>query len=152
MFKTMNQWISIILFLFATGYLILTYQLPSYAYTEVDADMVPTALGFLLIFLSILLFFSKDSETKEQKARRNIPKKDIAVLVTVGAFIFIYIMLLEFLGFVIITGLFIFFCSWFLGYKKHMTNIVVSILFPIFLYTVFSLLLDINLPKGILPF
>lgn len=152
MFKTINQRISIVLFLFATVYLILSYQLPSFAYTEVDADMVPTALGFLLIFLSVLLFFSKDSETEAQKARRNIPKKDIAVLLAVGAGIFLYIMLLEILGFVIVTGLFIFFCSWFLGYKKHITNAVVSVLFPVFMYVVFSMLLNISLPKGILPF
>jgi putative tricarboxylic transport membrane protein len=152
MFKTINQRISLVLFFIAIVYLILTYQLPSYAYTEVDADMIPTALGWILIFLSILLFFSKDSETEAQKARRNIPKKDIAVLLTVGAFIFVYIMLLEILGFIIITALFIYFCSWFLGYQKHFTNIAVSILFPLFMYIVFTMLLNISLPKGLLPF
>ncbi|MGO4889225.1 tripartite tricarboxylate transporter TctB family protein [Anaerobacillus sp. MEB173] len=152
MLKTMNQRVSIVLLLIAIVYLILSYQLPSYAYTEVDADMIPKALGWLLIFLSVLLFLAKDSETEEQKARRKIPKKDIGVLLTVAGFIFVYIMLLEFLGFVIITALFIFFCSWFLGYKQHVTNMIVSVVFPVFMYTVFTMLLKISLPQGILPF
>ncbi|MDC3412015.1 tripartite tricarboxylate transporter TctB family protein [Aquibacillus sp. 3ASR75-11] len=152
MLKTINQKISIVLILLAIGYLIMSYRLPSYPYTPVDADVVPKGLGWLLIILSIFLFFSKNTETKEQRARRNIPKKEFAVLGAVFLFIFLYIWLLEIVGFVIMTGVFIFFCSWFLGYKKYKTNIIVSVLFPFFMYVTFSYFLKISLPQGILPF
>ncbi|MBP1970733.1 putative tricarboxylic transport membrane protein [Virgibacillus natechei] len=152
MLKTLNQRISIVLFIIAVGYLVLTFQLPSYGYTSVDADVIPMVLGWLLAVLAVCLFFSKDSETEEQKARRDIPKKDLGVLIAVFAFIFVYIMFLELLGFVVVTGLFIFFCSWFLGYRKHITNLIVSILFPLLMYITFTELLKINLPQGILPF
>lgn len=152
MLKTVNQKVSLVLLAIGVTYLILAYQIPSYPYTEVDADTIPKILGYLLIFLSILLFLSKDSETEEQKDRRKIPKKEVGMLLGVVGFILLYIMLLEMLGFIIITALFIYFCSWFLGYTKHITNGLVSILFPLILYLMFTELLKMNLPSGILPF
>lgn len=152
MFKAINQRISLFLFLLAAGYLILSYQLPSYPYTSVDADVIPKGLGWILLVLSIFLFFSKDTETTEQKERRNIPKKELAVLASVFAFIFLYIWLLEMIGFVIVTALFIYFTSWFLGYKRYVSNVMVSVLFPIVMYVIFTFLLKINLPQGIMPF
>lgn len=151
MLKTINQRIALVLFLLAVGYLILSYKLPSFPYTPVDADVIPKGLGWLLIALSIGLYFSKDSETEEQKARRNIPKKEIFVIIAVFAMVFIYITLFEFVGFIVMTAIFIFFCSWFLGYKKHITNIIVSICFSFFMYSIFVYLLEIKLPQGILP-
>ncbi|MUK90159.1 tripartite tricarboxylate transporter TctB family protein [Ornithinibacillus sp. L9] len=152
MLKTLNQKVSLVLLAIAAGYLLLSYQLPSYPYAIVDADVLPKGLGYLLVILVIALFFTKDSETEEQKARRNIPKKDILALLAVFAFVFFYIFLLEILGFVLTTALFIFFCSWFLGYKKHLTNIIVAVLFPLFMYFTFTEFLQISLPQGILPF
>lgn len=69
MLKTMNQRLSVILLIIAVGYLVLTYQLPSYGYTQVDADVIPSVLGWVLIALAIGLFFTKDSETEEQKRK-----------------------------------------------------------------------------------
>ncbi|WP_068673168.1 tripartite tricarboxylate transporter TctB family protein [Oceanobacillus sp. Castelsardo] len=152
MFKTVNQRVSIVLLLIAALYLIIAYQIPSYPYTEVDADVIPKTLGWLLVLLSASLFFLKDSDSEEQKERRKIPKKEIGVLLVVAGFILVYIALLEIIGFVLVTGLFIFFCSWFLGYKKYITNAIVSILFPIIMYLMFTELLKLSLPSGILPF
>ncbi|SDQ23937.1 putative tricarboxylic transport membrane protein [Virgibacillus subterraneus] len=152
MLKTMNQKVSIVLILVGIGYLYMTSNLPSYPYSPVDADVIPTGLGWLLVGLAVLLYFTKDSETKEQKARRDIPKKDIGALLAVFIFIFFYILLLEVLGFIVSTAVFIFFSSWFLGYEKFKTNIIVSILFPLFIYLTFTQFLKISLPEGILPF
>lgn len=150
--KSINNWVSLILLVIAAVYLILSYQLPAYAYTEVDADVIPKALGWLLVFLAILLFFSKDNETEEQRQRRNIPKKETGMLLGIGGLIFIYISLLEIVGFIVISTLFIFLCSLFLGYKSHIVNGVVSIAFSGFIYIIFNTLLQISLPSGILPF
>ncbi|WP_342387918.1 tripartite tricarboxylate transporter TctB family protein [Salinicoccus bachuensis] len=152
MLGTMNRKISLILLALAAFYLIMTYNLPSYTYTEIDADMVPKGLGWLLVFFSVVLFFIKDSETEEQRERRNIPKKEIITLLAVTGMILLYIFLLEILGFVAVTALFVFFCSWFLGYKKFITNAIVSIVFPVVLYMLFTQFLRIELPQGILPF
>ncbi|WP_284139175.1 MULTISPECIES: tripartite tricarboxylate transporter TctB family protein [unclassified Virgibacillus] len=152
MLKSINQKISIVLIVVAVGYLLLAFQLPSFPYSPVDADVLPKGLGVLLILLAIGLYFSKDTETEAEKEQRRIPKKDIAALLVVFVFVFLYIFCLEWLGFVLSTAIFIFFCSLYLGYKKHMTNALVAILFPLFMYVTFTELLKISLPQGILPF
>lgn len=152
MLKTMNQKISIFLILFAAGYLYLSYNLKKYPYVPVDSDFVPKVLGYLLIALAIFLFFDKSSETEEEKEKRQVPKKEILVLLAVGGMIFFYIFLLEIIGFVLSSFLFIFGCSWFLGYRKLKTAILVAVLFPLIMYLSFNYLLQIRLPQGLLPF
>ncbi|MCM3740885.1 tripartite tricarboxylate transporter TctB family protein [Oceanobacillus luteolus] len=152
MLKTLNQKVSLVLFAIALLYLIYAYQIPSFPYTVVDADVIPKVLGYLLLILSVFLFFIKDEESEEQKARRNIPKKEVGMLLGVGGLIILYIIFLEILGFVFVTALFIFLCSRFLGYKNYLANVLVSIILPVSLYLMFTQLLRISLPSGILPF
>ncbi len=152
MLKNVNQRIAIVLALISIIYLILSYQLPTYPYIPVDADAIPKALGWLLLVLSVGLFFSKDRDSEEQKARRRIPKKDVISLLVVFVLVFLYITLFEALGFILTTILFVFTCTWYLGYKKHLVNAIVSIVFPVALYSIFVYLLQIRLPAGILPF
>lgn len=152
MLKNVNQRIAIVLALISIIYLILSYQLPTYPYIPVDADAFPKALGWLLLVLSVGLFFSKDRDSEEQKARRRIPKKDVISLLVVFVLVFLYITLFEALGFILTTILFVFTCTWYLGYKKHLVNAIVSIVFPVALYSIFVYLLQIRLPAGILPF
>lgn len=150
--KTLNQKVSIFLILFAAGYLYLSYNLKEYPYVPVDSDFVPKILGYLLIILAIFLFFDKSSETEEEKDKRQVPKKEMLVLLAVGGMIFLYIFLLEIIGFVLSSMLFIFACSWFLGYRKLVTTILVAVLFPLIMYLSFNYLLQIRLPQGVLPF
>ena len=148
MLNTTNKKSAVVLFIFSIIYLIASFQLPSYAYVPVDSDMVPIGLGVLLLFLSIALFFIRD-EKSGKKAK--LPKEDLLAILSVVGFILLYIFLLEIIGFILITALFIFFCSWFLGFKKYMTNLIVSIILPFAIYYLFEAL-QIQLPQGILPF
>lgn len=151
MLTTMNRRIGLLLFVIASVYLYLSFQLPNYPYAPVDADVIPKGLGILMLILSVALFFSRAIETEMEKAKRNIPKKELLVLLAVFAMIFLYILLFEIIGFIVMTAVFIFFCSWFLGYEKWKTNIIVSILFPLGMYIIFVFALGISLPSGILP-
>ncbi|WP_338046062.1 tripartite tricarboxylate transporter TctB family protein [Planococcus versutus] len=147
----MNQRIGFLLFLIAAVYLYFSFQLPNYPYTPVDADVIPKGLGVLMLILSVALYFSRAKETAEEKKKRDIPTRELLVIAAVFAMIFVYILLFEAIGFVVMTALFIFFSSWFLGYQKWKVNILVSLLFPIVLYVIFVNALGISLPSGILP-
>lgn len=149
--STMNQRIGFLLFIIAAAYLYLSYQLPNYPYTPVDADVIPKGLGILMLVLSVALYFSRAKETEAEKKKRDIPARELLVIAAVFAMIFVYIVLFETIGFVVMTALFIFFSSWFLGYKKWKVNVMVSLLFPIVLYAIFVNALGISLPSGILP-
>lgn len=150
--KPINRILGVVLAGFAGLYLFFSYQIQSYPYALVDADVVPKGLGFLLLLLSVLLFLQKKEETEQEKQKRSIPKKELYILLGVAAFILIYIFLLEIVGFVIMTSLFVFICSSFLGYKKYKTSALVAIIFSLLLYFLFNYLLLIHLPPGVLPF
>ncbi|SDI50103.1 tripartite tricarboxylate transporter TctB family protein [Alteribacillus bidgolensis] len=152
MLKPVNRKISLLLIALAIFYLYLAYQLPSFANSVINASTMPKILGFGLIALSLFLFFIPDQETKEDKKKRHIPKADLIKIAGVVLMILAYIFFLERLGFILVSFLFIFFCSYFLGYTKHSINLLVSILFPALLYSVFTMLLGISLPSGIIPF
>ncbi|MBT2218461.1 tripartite tricarboxylate transporter TctB family protein [Virgibacillus dakarensis] len=149
MFQTMNKKVSIILILIAIFYLVLSFRLPAYAYVPIDSDIVPIGLGVILLLLSGILYFIKDQEQQENK--EHIPKSELPVILGVICFIILYIALLEVIGFIIMTVLFLFLCSWFLGYKKHTVNAIVSIILPTLIFLLFDKLLQIQLPMGILP-
>ncbi|MBS8266170.1 tripartite tricarboxylate transporter TctB family protein [Mesobacillus boroniphilus] len=146
-----NQKVAVILAILAGFYLLLSYNLPKYPNAIIDADVVPKGLGFLLLFFAVILYLDKKEETEAEKLKRTITKENVMLLLAVLAFILIYIFLLEIIGFLIMTALFIFGCSLFLGYRKHVTNAIVSVVFSLVIYGLFNYLLKINLPAGIIP-
>jgi putative tricarboxylic transport membrane protein len=150
MFGTMNKKVSVVLILLGIIYLILSFRLPEYAYVPIDSDLVPIGLGFLLIILAGVLYVTKDQEKQEDKER--ISKKELPIVLGVIGFIVLFILLLEIIGFILVSVVFLFFCSMFLGYKKHLINGIVSLVIPILIYLLFDSFLQIQLPSGILPF
>lgn len=149
MLNTLNKKLAFFLALLSILYLALSFSLPAYPYVPVDSDAVPIVLGFILLFLSFLLYFHKEAQ-KEEKNR--LPKGEMKVLFIVLGFILLYIIVLEIIGFILTSFLFIYFNSRFLGYKKWLTNLIVSLAIPLFIYLLFDIFLQIQLPQGILSF
>ena len=149
---SVNKGISLVLIVVSLLYLVSAYQLPEYIFVPVDADLVPKLLGYALLILSVIFFFAKDPDTEEQKAKRHIKRDDLFMLLGVLALILIYITVLEVIGFVIMTALFIVCCSRLLGFKKWSTLITTAIIFAVGSYSLFNYALAIRLPSGILPF
>jgi len=147
-FKSANKKIAVFLAILAFSYIIASIRLPAYPYVPVDSDAVPISLGFILLILSILLFFVKDNHQRDKK----LPKKEIAVILIALGFVLVYIMLFEIVGFVIATALFILTTSRFLGYRNWLSNVIVSISVPLVIYLLFTQFLKIQLPQGLLPF
>nr|MDH3155015.1 hypothetical protein [Bacillus licheniformis] len=57
-----NRAVSVIILAVATIYLALSFNLDSYPYAVIDADVFPKSLGILLLILGIFLFFEKDQK------------------------------------------------------------------------------------------
>lgn len=144
---SLNKKISIILFILSIAYIIGGFLLPEYPYVPIDSNFFPLLLGFLLLFLSILLFFTKDPEG----VSLSIKKSDLLMILGVASLILLYIFFLESLGFLVVTALFLFSCSFLLGYRQHIINVIVAVFFPLTIYLIFTRLLMISLPSGILP-
>ncbi|MFK3960686.1 tripartite tricarboxylate transporter TctB family protein [Pseudalkalibacillus hwajinpoensis] len=149
MLASVERKVAIVLLLISILYLFLSFQLPTFPYAIVDADALPKGLGFLLAALSILLFILNPTEDRKKS---DIKKDEVLMLLVVAALIFVYILLFELLGFVVVTILFLLVTSRILGYTKWKTLIAVSIGFTLVLYFSFNYLLQIYLPQGLLPF
>ena len=149
---TVNKGLSLVLMILAVAYLIMAFNLPEYAFVPVDADLIPKLLGFCLLILSICFFFTKDVDTEEQKSKRVIKKKEAGMLLGVMALVLLYITVLEVVGFVIMTAVFIIVCTRFLGYKNWIATIMTAVIFSGSAYALFNYGLAIRLPAGILPF
>lgn len=142
-----NKYVGLVLFTLSILYIIGAFRMPEYPYVPIDSNFLPLILGFLLLFLSILLFFSKDSKSMSLLVKKN----DLIQLLGTVILIIIYISFLENIGFIIATASFMFLCSLFMGYKNHIVNAIVSLVFPSSIYFIFKYLLMISLPSGILP-
>lgn len=151
MLNTLNKKASVFIFLVAVGYLIIAYQIPISDYTIVKPSMIPVGLGWILIVLAIALFFAKETEEEKEKQRK-LKKNEVIDLIVMFGFLIIYTFFLEKIGFVIMTFVFIFATSLYLGYRKWLSLTLVSVLFPVILYYVFTQLLNISLPQGIMFF
>lgn len=152
MLRSMDRKVSLVIMALAIFYLILSYQLPKFPFSQVDADVLPLGLGYLLLGLAVILFIQNKPETEEQKEKRTLKKEDlILLLATLGALL-LYVFCLEFLGFVITTIVFLSLTMRMYGYMNWTRNVIVSLVFTLFLYFAFNYLLKIYLPQGILPF
>lgn len=143
---TMNRILSLILLVISIVYIYLSFQLPSYAPAVIDSDAIPKVLGFILLGLSFLLFFDK----KDTKMVVDISKKDVFYLVLTVVMIIIYILLLESVGFLLMTSSFLFIATLIYGYRNHLVNLIVSLSFTFIMYYLFNELLMVRLPQGIL--
>ncbi|WP_144460831.1 tripartite tricarboxylate transporter TctB family protein [Siminovitchia fortis] len=147
-----DRWIAVLLFIFGSVYLLLAFRLPKYPYAIVDSDALPKGLGWLLLFLSILLFINAKQATAEEKEKRNIAVSDIKMLFIVLASTLVYIGILEPIGFLISTIAFLIIMPLVLGYKKKVTTVVTAVIFTGLIYYAFNYWLLISLPQGILSF
>lgn len=152
MLKARNKMVSLIFVLVSIFYIILAARLPRYPYIPVDSDVVPIGLGIVLMGLSIALYFMKDEESNAEREANKHSGKEWGVVLAVFLFVLLYIAFLNVLGFFLVTLLFLFFCTWFLGYKHFLSNAIVSIVVSSGIYLLFTQFLQIKLPQGILPF
>ncbi|WP_270181185.1 tripartite tricarboxylate transporter TctB family protein [Alkalihalobacillus sp. CinArs1] len=149
MLASVERKVALFLFVFSFAYLVFTFNLPPFPYAIVDADALPKGLGFLLAALSILLFIQNPVHDRKKS---NMKKDEVLMLLAVAGLIFVYILLFELLGFVVVTILFLLVTSRLLGYTKWKSLIAVAVGFTLVLYFSFNYLLQIYLPQGILPF
>ncbi len=101
--------------------------------------------GFVL---SIALYIStKMGLYKNQEKEEKINSKRISIIIGITI---LYFLLIEYIGYFIITPLFLFSLTIFLGYKNRKVLFLYPLIFTAFLYLVFRLFLNVPLPLGIL--
>lgn len=177
-FRFSNRVIAVALGLVAIGYLVLAFQMPDFTAVEVPVQpaTLPRWLGAALLILSVLLFLQKggagkdrgdsgsgaasnaadadgasdeDAETGTRLGRLSDPRLELALFAGSAA---VYIALITPLGFLLSTMLYTALTTWYLGYRRHVVTLAVSVGVTAILYFGMTEGLNVVLPSGPFPF
>lgn len=139
-----DRFLTIGLFVLEAFYFFLIKQLPPKAARY--PEFVLSLMLFLTILLAINTFIIKPKNVEEEdKFKGNLFKQFFFVI----AISVVYVILIDIVGFFVSTAIYLFVTM--VALKSNVKwSIVVSILFPIFLYLVFVSFLKVPVPRGFL--
>ena len=153
-----NRILALIIGLLSLVYILAAYQIPVFPIPRpVDSDALPKLLGLLMLGLAVWLFFERPQaaeaaeEDAPETAKPGAFAKWLPVVITAVA-IAAYATVLSTFGFVLASFLLTFGLTWQYGYRRHGLNAAVALAVPLGLYLAMTRLMDIHLPRGILPF
>ncbi|MDI7261194.1 MAG: tripartite tricarboxylate transporter TctB family protein [Thermodesulfobacteriota bacterium] len=146
-----NQGIGVMVSLFFLAFLVYLLLSP-WVYTKLGdgfrLGFFPILSVVLILLPSLILIF--DSHRKETPADLKILsfKSFLVVLLLLAGCLF-YFVIMNKIGFLIITPFFLFFSIYALGLKSWWKGIIVAVVMTVIVYTMLSLL-GLKLPAGIL--
>ena len=142
-----DKFLTIGLFILEAFYFLLIKQLPP------KAARYPYFVLGLMVFLTLLLaintFLIKPKNTEENKEEDQFKGNLYGQFFLVIALSAVYVILIDIIGFFVTTAIYLFVTM--LALKSNIKwSIIVSILFPIFLYLIFVSFLKVPVPRGFL--
>ena len=142
-----DKFLTIGLFILEAFYFLLIKQLPP------KAARYPYFVLGLMVFLTLLLaintFLIKPKNSEEDKEEDQFKGNLYGQFFLIMALSAVYVILIDIIGFFVTTAIYLFVTM--VALKSSVKwSIVVSILFPIFLYLIFVSFLKVPVPKGFL--
>ena len=140
--------------LFALFYTVASFHLRLGTAGDPRAGFYPFILGLLVLSLSaFLLVQSLRGKRTNGDELKIFPKgQESKRIWGLNLVMFIYTLLVGFLGYLLCTAALIALIVWFLGLDSWRKNIFVSVLTAAVSYYIFAVILEIPLPQGILVF
>ena len=142
-----DKFLTIGLFILEAFYFFLIKQLPE------KAARYPLFVLGLMVFLTLLLaintFIIKPKNAEEDKEEDQFKGNLYGQFFLIMALSAVYVILIDIIGFFVTTAIYLFVTM--VTLKSNIKwSIVVSILFPVFLYLIFVSFLKVPVPKGFL--
>jgi len=111
-------------------------------------------ISLLAIGMSVEYYYkNKKAENNENENNENEnnenEKVNLKDLFIMGGLTLVYILTIDFLGYFIVTPLFIFISLIYLKASKFITAILISLIIPLFIYVIFRTFLNIPIPMGV---
>ncbi len=154
-----------VMFVFALVYLAMAFQIPqsSFRNAAVGPRALPIVIGLTLAVASLALVVKgmREPAAREPSGEaagglpaevfeEETPPQDPVRLVVVVGLLLAYIFAFIPLGYVISTFLFLLAVTMYLDRAHLVRNVVYSVVFPVLVYFVFTQLLTVALPPGLL--
>lgn len=131
-------------------------QKPSMSASGVGADFLPKIIGPLLIVLAIALavqlFRGKYGEPEQAEGDVDLRTTQWIPLVVSVAALVIFVFAVEPVGYIITTTVVFWIIAWAMGARKYLTSLLIGFILATVIYFVFTRLLSIHLPGGVLEY
>jgi putative tricarboxylic transport membrane protein len=129
----------------------LSFRLPFGSFANPGAGFLPILVGVLMFLLSLILFIQSFSK-KGEEIKTLWAKGGTGRVLLILTSLIIYGLLLESLGFILMTFLLMGFLLLVIGSQRITLVVLISLFSSIGCYAVFQLWLEVQLPKGIFGF
>ena len=134
-------------------YLISTRAIPVMdAGDQVGPRAFPYLIAVLVIGCGLWLLVKEFLNSNRQPFSWNFVSERavwVRILLTIAAGI-TYGLVLDWLGYIIATFIFMIFVCEMINVGRHAQNLVIAVIFPVFTFVAFALILKLSLPRGIL--
>jgi len=117
-----------------------------------SAATLPQILIVIIALLAIGMFieaYIKSKKTDAKQVEKESEKINVKRVIIFASMIALYIILIDVIGYFILTPIFLFAALQYLKSTKVSTAIILSVVFTVFVYGLFSMFLNIPLPMGI---
>jgi putative tricarboxylic transport membrane protein len=143
--------VSLFLFLFSVGYLVEALSLPLGTSTRAGPGLIPTAAGLFLTFFTLCNLVGDLLGKKEPppQGEASMARKDVFRIVGVIFILVFYGVFLKTLGFIPTSVILVFVVLRLLGMNNWLRISLISALTSVASYYLFSVILDVPLPRGI---
>lgn len=131
----------IFIYIWAGAFLIVSRQIQ-----DPGSRLVPTFISIFAIVLATLLLL----RTKRGKKEEALDFSGSKAALVMAVLLILYVILIEVLGFYIITPFYLYTAMWVLGQKNKKIMLAISLLMPLGVYLFFDLLLSMQIPEGLL--
>ncbi|WP_044469632.1 tripartite tricarboxylate transporter TctB family protein [Mannheimia massilioguelmaensis] len=143
-----------IFFFVALFYLISAFQIETKNLVSVEADFMPKIYGIFLLITAIILMITSFIKIQKTNVIYENKETDWKRIFAVIGLVFIYVLLMQYVGFIITSIPFLFCLSWLLTPLYIKKNIIVYVIFsivlPVIAYFLFSYYLNLTMPSGFL--
>jgi hypothetical protein len=142
----------------ATGILLFTilyfFEIDSLKNAQ-DKLLVNPVIWIMILLYPIIIWQEWKEKRKEEHTEKAEEDDESSARMSKKIFFFmlstfLYLILMNYVGFIIMTIVYMPFLMWVLGTKSKKTLIILPIVFTVLLYILFNNLLGIPMPQGIL--
>jgi len=149
--------ILVFILVLAAVYFYATAQVPSLEIGDpLGPKAFPRLLGIALLVTGAMLFgeIVRGRRDKAGPAEKAAPGEHghLPMIAAVVAFTAVYLAVFEWLGYVLATAPYLLGLTAYFHRGKWVPNILISVLFSVLSYLLFTKVLDVSLARGMLPF
>lgn len=148
--KFPDRWSSLSLIFLSILLCIESYRLKLGSYYAPGPGFLPFWIGLIIIILSLILFFQSVRMDQEENIENILMERNWKNILLLIASLFIYTLILEKLGFVISTFVFIAFILRLVETKRWPVVVNVAVAAALGTYLIFEVWLQTQLPRGVL--